>query len=233
MSAGGSSKVQTGREEALLGKQRDRLYQATRGFAAFLQALFANRPPGQLRWSFDDEETGILITGETPVNIDTPHKRPIISVVRGQSGWDGTSRDGLQELRLATNDKTFTDTVSGMMVLNCLSKEPVEAQYIAWLCFTHVRLFKEVIQRYGRLHSIANQMQIGPITPPGNVVRGSSASEWRLVQVYVPFQVRSSIQVSETKDSDFHVLLRQLTMTLDAMDSGGNVAVKQETQVTE
>ena len=232
MSIGGSSKVKTGSEE-LLSKQRDRLYQATRGYTAFLQALFASRPPGQLRWSFDDEESEILITGETPVNIDTPHKRPIISIVRGQSLWDSTSRDGLQSLSLTTSDKTFTDTASGTMVLNCLSKEPVEAQYIAWICFTHIRIFKEVIQKYGRLHAISNQLQIGPVTPPGQVVRGSSSSEWRLVQVYSPFQVRSSFKVSETEDSDFHVLLRQLTMTLDAMDSGGNVAVKQETQVTE
>ena len=232
MSIGGSSKVKTGSPD-LHGKQRDRLYQATRGYTAFLQALFASRPPGNLRWSFNDEESELLITGETPVNIDTPHKRPIISVVRGQSGWDGSSRDGLQQLSLSSADKTFTDTTSGTMVMNCLSKEPVEAQYLAWLCFTHTRLFKEVIQKHGRLHSIANHLQIGPVTPPGNVVRGSSASEWRLVQVYSPFQVRSAFRVSETEDSDFHVLLRQLTMTLDAMDSNGNVAVKQETQVTE
>lgn len=229
---GGSSKVKTGKEH-VLNDQRDRLYQATRGYIAFLQALFASRPVGHHRWSFNDEETELLITGESPVNIDTPHKRPVISVVRSTTAWNSTSRDGLQVMSLTTNDRRFSDVASGTMVINCLSKNPVETQELAWICFTHIRLFRQVIQRYGRIHSIPNNLQMGPITPPGSVVKGSSGSEWRLVQVYSPFQVRANIEILDKEDSDFRILLRELTMTLDAMDIDGDVAVTQQTKVTE
>jgi hypothetical protein len=211
-----STKIKTGVPH-IFNPNRDRLYQATRAYISFFRSVFGSRPPGYLRWHANPEEAEILITGQSPITIETPHKRPIISVVRGQAMWASTSSSGIRDQTLLKSKKVFTDSVNSTMIINCISKESVEAQEMAWLVFMGIRVFKPTIQRFGRIFGISNQLAMGPVSAPGALVRGSSSSEWRMVQVQSPFFVQETISMQDSEDSDFHLLAKEITISMETM----------------
>ena len=196
----------------------DKLFRAQQTYVRFLQTYFGKRPAGNFRWVQNLEETGILITGQSPDHMEVAHLRPVISVVRSNASWQGLSRDGVRERRLLDNSWTFTDAVSSSMVLNCIAKEPLEAQLIAYLSFVGIRIFKTVLMRYGRIHGIMNNMSMGPVSSAGQIVPpGSPFSEWRMVQVFCPFMVQETVTITDADEADFQVLASGLTITLDTV----------------
>ena len=209
MSDTGSTKNAIGLE-AFYDDTPDPLFRAQRVFVAFLQGLFAKRPAGRHRWLPNDEETEILIVGQSPEVLTTPHKRPVISVVRGAASWMGTSQSGVLEESMLNYDWKFTDMVASTVTINCLAKLPVEAQKIAWITFLALRIFKRLIQRYGQVHGLGQQMQLGPVGPP---IGNTAFSDWAMVQVHVPFFVQEVISISDN-DPNYQILLRDLTIAV-------------------
>jgi hypothetical protein len=190
---------------------KDSVYNAHRSIVRFLQVFFSRRPVGDLRWLGDEngmensEETEIQITGQRPDSIEAPHRRPLISVVRGQAMWANTSYNALREGHFSNDDRMFSDMVNMNVVINCLSREDVEAQYIAWLTFLAFRLFKAPLQKYGRIHGVGNTMSMGPTTQSG--IKGFS-----MVQVNVPIFVPSTVRVTLSDEADFQVILQDATV---------------------
>ena len=191
---------------------RNRLYQAQKTYVAFLQAYFASMPPGDLRWIPNQEETDIIITGQAPVP-ESPHKVPIIAVVRSNAGFVGTSSGGVSEKFLGY-DKTFTDNINGTMVVNCIASEGVEAEDIAYYSMIGLRLFRKVLQTSGRIHTVANQIQVGPVTAPGQILQGSKTG-WRMVQVFSPFTLVEEIRVTRAAEADFKIRLKEFGLQFD------------------
>ena len=106
---------------------QDSIYNAHRSIVRFLQVFFSHRPVGDLRWIGDEygvensEESSILITGQRPDTIKAPHKRPLISVVRGQAMWANTSYNATREHQLS-GEKVFTDMINTNMIVNCCAE---------------------------------------------------------------------------------------------------------------
>lgn len=208
-----SSKVTTG-TPVYWPPLRDRFYQATRAYVAFYQQLFRTRPMGQVRWSPNNEETEILITGQAPVNLDTPHIRRALIVQRGQGQWITTSQSGVERRSLTEYNKKFLDSATATMIMTCIAKEPVEAQEIAWLVFICTRLFKTVLIKHGQLHGVSNQLAIGPVSPPGSLAQGSSTHEWSMVQVFSPFFVHSQIEMTAASGADYQLFLEEIDLQI-------------------
>lgn len=189
----------------------DRLYLATRAFLIFLQGLFKDRPAGQFRWSENPDETEILITDQLPENGQAVGKRPIIVTTRGAARYRNVSLDHVMERDMSGDALVYSDIIETDMTFTCIAREGVEAQNLAFTIFRMVPIFKGAIGRLGDMHWIGANMQIGPESQGNQIIPGSGFSEWKIVQVSVPFAIQDTVSVK----SDFHTLLRAVNLHME------------------
>ena len=189
----------------------DRLYLATRAFILWLQGLFSTRPAGRLKWSSNDAESEILIFSGNPTELENNNTRPFISVVRGQAIFSGISPDVTLSRNYIGDKKKFTDNIACSLAFNCVAREGIEAQELAYTVGRMLIVFKPSIMRLGRIHAIGNEIQISGESDHNSSVPGSSTPEWRVVQVGVPFYVQDVIS-SEANNRGFHNILRAVNL---------------------
>ena len=189
----------------------DRLYLATRAFIIWLQGLYSTRPPGRMRWSANDSESEILIFSGNPTELEDTSTRPFISVVRGPALFSGIAPDVTLTRNYIGDKKQLTDNIACTLALNCVSREGVEAQELAYTIARMLIVFKASIMRLGRLHAIGNEIQISGESDHSAIVPGSSTPEWRVVQVGVPIFVQDIIS-SEANNRGFHNILRAVNL---------------------
>jgi hypothetical protein len=168
------------------GLGEEPLYYFTRVYLLFLQGLFEQLEPGDFRWSPDEKLSEITITADVPIPRENVDKIPAMVVMRGPAAAGNLSLDQVREVDSKTGEKVRADLWSATMSINCLSKNDVEAQRMAWLVARHIRNFKTTIQRCG-MHKIGDDLQVGPISPPGAIVSGEAEPELFLVTVFSPF----------------------------------------------
>lgn len=197
--------------ETSFSMPEDRLLTATRAWLVWLQGLFKNRPLGRYRWSPNSAETEIVITDQNPDEVDRTNKRPIISTARGPATWASTSMSQTELVSYASEDRRVIDMFSCSMTISVVAREGLEAQAIAYTIFRMIPVFRDGIARLGRMHAIGNQVTVSPETPKGQLVPGSSTSEWKMVQLTIPFYVQEVISVSE---EDFHSMVRDVNLIL-------------------
>ncbi len=216
-----ATKIAVASNQRLVNELQNRPLIARRAYVAFLQSLFASRPAGHYHWSRNPEETEILITGQSPIKLTTPHSKPMISIIRTSASWASTGRDGMAEQNFTTADRKFTDLMRSAMVINCMSKVPAETEHIAYIAFVALRIFKTLIHRFGHIHWTSNNIVMSQVTEPGSLIQGSSDSEYRMVQLQCEFAIKEEVSIVDAEDSDFHVLLRELTMAMKAAGFDG------------
>lgn len=158
----------------------------TRVYLLFLQGLFEQFDTGSYRWSRDEKLSEISITDQVPIPRENVDKNPAIVTLRGPANAANLSLDQVRDVDVVTGKKTRADLWSTTMSLNCLAKNDVEAQRIAWIVARHIRTFKTSIQRCG-MHKIGDEIQIGPVSPPGSLVSGEAEPEIYAVTVFSPF----------------------------------------------
>ena len=189
----------------------DRLYEATRAWLIWLQGLFQARPIGYHKWHPNLTETEIVITDQNPDEIQKTNKRPILYTTRGPAGWASTSLGQRYSISIDSDDKTITDLINFSLTISVIAREGLEAQSIAYSIFRMIPIFKPALMRLGRMHAIGNNVSISPETAHGQIVPGSSSSEWRMVQLSIPCYVQDVISSEEI---DFHTLVRAVTLHL-------------------
>lgn len=168
------------------GRGEEPLYFFTRVYLLFLQGLFRQFPEGSYRWSDDEKLTELAITDQAPIPRDRIEQRPHIITMRGPAQFGRLTLDQMQDVNAHTGMKRRTDLVACTMTLACIAKLGPEAQRIAWIVMTHLRRFKELLQRAG-MHQVGEDVSISPESPPGSMVEGESDSEFVMVTVNSPF----------------------------------------------
>jgi hypothetical protein len=172
------------------------LFHLTRLFITFLQELFAQAPSGSFHWSDDDRMTEVIISDETPINMEVIEKRPAIVTVRSGVAWAGIGNDQLMSMKIRTGEEVHTDMISGNMTLNCMSRVAVEAEYLAWLCSRHVWILKHTLMKWG-FHKVGEQIQVMGRSPAGQIVAGDTEGEVILVPVIIPFFFQWTERIQE------------------------------------
>jgi hypothetical protein len=180
------------------GLGADPLAQYTRIFVRFLQEVFANPAPGQLRWTPDPATTEVLIVGESTSDLKITEKRAAIVVSRGGVTFTNVAIDQFAgplvdpktgrltpNLNTMTGARRHTDLLAASMTYNCLAREGLEAQRIAWMAAAATRYLKRELMKLG-IHRVGEDLQVGPESPPGSIM-GADPKEATLVSVSVPF----------------------------------------------
>lgn len=168
------------------GFAEEPLMHLTRVYLVFLQGLFKQFPEGCYTWSEDEKLTEIWISDQSPFPRDRIQQRPAIITMRGPAQFTNLSLDNMQALNRINGTQRRSDLVACTMSLNCVAKNGLEAQRIAWIVFTHIRRFKALLQRQG-FHKIGDELSIGPESDPGALINPVSDSEAVLVTVQSPF----------------------------------------------
>lgn len=198
-------------DQTLFILPEDRLYLATRTWLIFLQGLFKSRPRGNMRWDDNEDETELLIHDQGATQVPQNNTRPIITTARGVAQATGLSLSGVASQDLSGENKVFSDIIGSTMTFNCIAREGIQAQALAYTIMTMIPVFKESIQRLGKMHWIGNNIQVTPEVASRDIYPGSSFPEWRVVRVIVPFQLVETIRVSHGS----HNVLREVTLHME------------------
>lgn len=196
-----SQRVQSGNPQPQ-GPGEDPLLHYTKVFARFLQAVFATFEKGDYRWTLDPNTTDIVITDQATIAREVVEKRPAIILTRGPASFGNLAMDQLAgpgplskppsadmkypNMDWASGTRRYTDLVACTMTYNCLAKEGLEAQRIAWICMMATRRLKRALMNQG-MHRVGEEVQVGAETGPGAIVSPESDNEIVLIPVTVPF----------------------------------------------
>ncbi len=168
------------------GRGEEPLFFFTRVFLLFLQGLFEQMDAGSFKWSSDEKLSEVAIHDQVPIPRERVEQKPQIVTMRGPAQFANLTLDQLRSFNSRTGEKERTDLVSCTMTINCISKNGVEAQRIAWIVMDNIREFKTLLQRAG-MHKVGDEVQMGPESPPGSFISGEADPEFVLVSVFAPF----------------------------------------------
>lgn len=221
------------------GFDEDPLTHFSRVFCRFLQLLFKTFEKGAYHWDPDDKNSDILITDQAPITPENVEKRPAIVVQRGPAAFGNVAFDQfagpLLHKDVRTGQTTFTpnldptsgshrhtDLISATMTYNCLSKEGLEAQRIAWIAGYFTRTLKRVLL-HGGLHRVGEEVNFSSESAPGSIVQ-PDANEIVMVSVGCPFFFQDTWTVTPDK-----LLLTEIDVALRSevgWPAPGAVAIK-------
>jgi hypothetical protein len=168
------------------GLGEEPLYYFTRVFLLFLQGLFEQFDSGSYKWSSDEKLSEIAIHDQVPIPKERVEQKPQLVTMRGPAQFANMTLDQMRTINPRTGEKERTDLVSCTMTINCIAKNGVEAQRLAWIVMRHIRTFKATIQRTG-MHKVGDDVQMSPESPPGSFISGEADPEFVLVSVFCPF----------------------------------------------
>lgn len=166
----------------------------TRTAIEFLQVIFSRRARGQLKWDKDITNTEIQISDVHAVNLTNKNQRPMIIAVRGPLGWQGLGLGGnsLESRNMPTGDRIHNDLLTGSIALNCISREGVEAEQIAYLVANSFKFFGSELRKFG-FFSIKS-LNIGA---ESLIEQEGSEDLTSLVPVYITASVQERVSIKE------------------------------------
>lgn len=167
------------------GMREDPLLHYPRLLVKFLQMVFGSFPVGDYRWEEDREKTEIFISLDGTYALTENEGRPQIVVRRGGFRFANLSIDQFKGHDSATGRVTHTDLSQGAVTYNCIAREGLEAQRIAWACSHFTRSLKRSLMRAG-FHQIGETVDIGEEEPAQKSFPDVAAGSV-LVRVFVPF----------------------------------------------
>ena len=165
----------------------DPLNYVIRAYIAFFQTIFEGAERGHFHWAPSLEETELVITEESPVNLESIEQRPAISVILGPTRFNGSSLDDLQAIDMHNAKETHTDLIPGTITINCLSRVGHECRFLAWQCARHMWILRKLFIKESHIHEANRNISIGAVTPAGALVSGDTEGEWLNVPVQTPF----------------------------------------------
>lgn len=196
------------------GIGEDPLLAVTRLFVRFLQAVFATFEKGSYRWCPDQELTDIIISDQGILSQLKAEMRPAIVCQRGPASWANLALDQFKKFDFEQGKRTHTDLMNCTMVYNCLAREGLEAQRIAWAAGYATRTLKRHLLR-AALHRVGENIDFSAETSAEEFLPDSGTST-RLVQVYVPFFFQQTWSMSPVDN----LLLKELDLRLTSQLTG-------------
>lgn len=177
----------------------------------FLQEYFSLQTPGEGMFYFakgitegdlgptDEENTEVIITDAGSLGTDVVEKRPAIVLARGPFAYANTALDNFLGSEEVNDKRTHTDLLTGSFVINCVSRNGLEAEKLALLVAKAIRIHRRRIQLAG-FFQIGQRIRIGSESPANSIVSGDSEEDFIAVPVTFPvyYQETFSVQSSAT-----------------------------------
>lgn len=156
-------------------------------FVQFLQGLFSAAPKNTYRWCEDDNATEILVRDEGVIHAELTQKRPAITIARGAVKFQSMGLDDMESYDLQTNTKVKSALNPGTITFNCLSRNPLESEHLAFLVATHFWLLKdELLKNYG-MFNISSDLDVSETSPAGSLIAGDQGDEYTVTKVTLAY----------------------------------------------
>jgi hypothetical protein len=163
-------------------------------YASFLQGLFNSAPPGSYHWE-PDETTEIFITDENPLKAEKMGARPAITLARGPVQAHSLGFDDMEAYSFSTGSKTKSILVPGTMTIHCCSRNDLECERLAWVCFEQIWANREILMQAG-LFEVGRGAVVGAPSPAGSIIQNDGGEEFYVVSVTSPFQFNRTTKVT-------------------------------------
>lgn len=160
----------------------------------FLQGLFSLMPIGNYKWSQDSKVSEIIITAESPVDLDTTNGRPAITCVRGPAQFGQLFMDDFQAGNWLSSVEQYSDMLSTTLAVNCLADTVGDVEEMAWLAGRHMWILRKLLIQRG-FHEFGRGIRIDSPTPAGALVQGTGKDNWKKISIFVPAFFRYSDKI--------------------------------------
>lgn len=183
-----------------------------RNVLSFLQESFAGgrvkaaEYGAILRYDPDPLKTKVLIQTNNVSNPEVLNKKPAILVGRGDvEEAEGTQRlgDNLEKYDFLTGAHTHIDVLEGPIIINCLAANSEEAEVLAMICRTLLRIYKT---RFYEQHAY-RRLLLGAIGKPRILQyegEGTKVKVWNCpVIANVTFHIGYTVRPAEEEGDDF------------------------------
>src|SRR5208283_5589218 len=111
-------------------------------------------------YSDNPETTEILIEGQGTDNLTNVDVRPKIVVVRGPITWNKTHIGNMiGSKNVSMERRQYASIYNGTVGVSCFSREDLEADNLAQICFDAIEAFQFKLHKFGFLS--INSAQIG------------------------------------------------------------------------
>ena len=154
----------------------------------FVQGLFWYMPRGYYHWEPNIAESEIVITDESPLKVKEYGTRPGITITRAPVVFNSLGLDDMVSHNMATGSKKKSVIVPGNMAINCMSREMLESEWMAFFVAEHLWLLRDVLQRKS-IYQIGQNIGVGAPSPAGSLVAADQGDEWIATTAAVPFQL--------------------------------------------
>lgn len=173
--------------------------QIIRRTVEFIQGLHAQCPPGSYRWvpgenqNPDENESEIWIGADNPVSSDLIGKRPAITVLRGAGSFQGVGIGDRAFFDFRTGGMVKMDILPVTLMINVLSRVPLEAEQLAWFEAQHIwALRRELMKNQSGIMFIGQRPSLSPPTPAGSLIAPDTEHNWSVVSVSFPAYLQHS-----------------------------------------
>ena len=185
-------------EGYLQGQHFPPTFELVRHIISFLKWRFSTLPTGAYHWDPDSEaspeQSGseIFISADTPIKPQIVGKRPAITVMRSAATFQGVGIGDLAFVDLQTGAQVRMDLIPTNLMINILSRMPVEAEQLAWFVQEQIFTFREeIVKSMPRLLYTGAKASLSAPSPAGALV-DSTDFEWCVVVVSFPAYLQSS-----------------------------------------
>jgi len=167
-------------------------YQLVRHIISFLKWRFSKLPSGAYQWKPETESTPdqagseVFIGADTPIQVQQVGQRPAITVLRAPAMFQGVGIGDWAFTDLSTGAQSRMDIIPTNVMINVLSRLPVEAERLAWFCAEQIWTFREeIVKSEPSILYVGARPSISPPTPAGALV-DSTDYEWTGIVVAFP-----------------------------------------------
>lgn len=185
-------------EGYLSGQHFPPTFELVRHIISFLKWRFSTLPPGAYQWKPESENSPeqagseIFISADTPIKPQVVGKRPAITVLRSAATFQGVGIGDLAFVDLQTGSQVRMDLVPTNLMINVLSRMPVEAEQLAWFIQEQIFTFREeIVKSMPRLLYTGAKASLSAPSPAGALV-DSTDFEWCVVVVSFPAYLQTS-----------------------------------------
>lgn len=179
-------------EGYLSGQHFPPTFELVRHIISFLKWRFSTLPAGAYQWkpeaenSPDQAGAEIFISADTPIKTQVVGKRPAVTVLRSAASFQGVGIGDLAYVDLRTGAQVRMDLIPTNLMINVLSRMPIEAETLAWFIQEQIFTFREeIVKSMPQLLYTGAKATISAPTPAGALV-DSTDFEWCAVVVSYP-----------------------------------------------
>jgi len=177
----------------------------------FLQTVYSERKPTNLRYDDDEDKTEIKIVDQYAFQLEADEVRPAIIGIRGPVSYQPIGMNvGMQEMTMGGGVTANTDMLHSSVGFSCLSRVGLEAEQIASDVFNSFKFFRGTLQKAGffsiKTLNVSSEQMIRAQGDPElfmvSVTMSCQLQDKWIIEPKAAAELRKIVLVALTKDGD-------------------------------